>query len=98
MSLERHDLYLACTRPAMRWGVPWEGWALNVFGIGYLGMILGSPLWWLLIAPAHYAMRFATNRNPNFFRELRMWLDARGAVPGGTLWCFGHTGRGGSCA
>ncbi|MCB4824224.1 VirB3 family type IV secretion system protein, partial [Roseicella aerolata] len=42
----RDTLFLAATRPAMRWGVPMEGYYLNLFGTWLLGMVLGSPLWW----------------------------------------------------
>lgn len=95
--LARHTLYLACTRPAMKWGVPYEGWALNFYGVPYIGMALGSPFYWLLGVPIHFAMKYHANKNPNFFREVRMWVTARGAVTGGTLWAMSHRGRGGSC-
>jgi type IV secretion system protein VirB3 len=83
--LTRDTLYLACTRPAMRWGVPVEGYYLNLFGTFVFGMVMGSPLWWGLFVVFHLPMRALADRDPNFFRELRMWLETKGANIGGQL-------------
>lgn len=83
--LTRDTLYLACTRPAMRWGVPMEGWYINLFGTFLIGMVMGSPLYWALFVVVHLPMRGLANVNPNFFRELRLWLETKGRNIGGTL-------------
>lgn len=81
-------LYLACTRPAMRWGVPLEGFAINFGGSWIFGMIAGSPFYWVIGVFIHYCMKPMANKNPNFFRELRMWFDTKGVNAGGTLWAL----------
>ncbi|RAI56051.1 VirB3 family type IV secretion system protein [Roseicella frigidaeris] len=81
----RDTLFLAATRPAMRWGVPMEGYYLNLFGTWLLGMVLGSPLWWATFFVWHLPMVALTNRNPHFFHELRMWYVTRGQTIGGVL-------------
>jgi type IV secretory pathway VirB3-like protein len=78
-------LFLACTRPAMRWGVPAEGFALNLFGTFIFGMVMGSPLWWGMFFIFHMPMRALASVNPNFFHELRMWMATKGANIGGVL-------------
>lgn len=81
-----HDpLFLAVTRPAMKWGVPMEGYFLNLFGTFIFGMVMGSPLWWALFFVVHLPMRALANRDPNFFRELRLWLETKGSNIGGVL-------------
>ena len=81
----RDTLFLAATRPAMRWGVPMEGYYLNLFGTWVLGMVLGSPLWWLTFVVWHLPMVALSNRNPHFFHELRLWYATRGHTVGGVL-------------
>jgi type IV secretion system protein VirB3 len=85
-SIEARDtLFLAATRPAMKWGVPMEGYYINLFGTFVVGMVLGSPLWWGLFVVFHWPMVGLANHNPNFFHELRMWFLTRGQVIGGVL-------------
>lgn len=81
-----HDpLFLAVTRPAMKWGVPMEGYFLNLFGTFIFGMVMGSPLWWGLFFVVHLPMRALANRDPTFFRELRLWLETKGSNIHGAL-------------
>ena len=84
--LARDTLFLACTRPAMRMGLPMEAWYLLVFGTGIGGMYLGHPVYWLLGGIAYLPLRAISNRNPNFFREWRVWMDTKAAVADGVLW------------
>ncbi len=94
VDLESHILYLAPTRPSMKWGVPAEGFVLNIGLLYALVPLLaaGNIYWlvggWLLAVPNHYVMRALANRNPGFFREMRMWARTKAAVMGGTLWCM----------
>jgi type IV secretion system protein VirB3 len=90
--LVRDPLYLACTRPAMKYGVPAEGYALNV-GVTWIGgMVAGSPLYWSLGFVVHFLMRPLANKNPNFFREMRMWFDTKAANAGGSVWALSPHG------
>lgn len=82
----RHILFLACTRPAMKMGLPMEAWYLLLFGTGIGGMYAGHPIYWLVGGVAYLPLRALSNKNPNFFREWRTWLDTKAAVAGGTLW------------
>ena len=79
--LTRDTLFLALTRPAMKWGVPWEGFFVITVGTVFGGMILGSPLYWLAWPAIHLAMRAAVARDHNRFRIWRLWLETKvGAV------------------
>lgn len=88
--LAAHTLYLAPTRPAKRWGVPAEGLFLNTAGNFILVPLLTGTVWlWFVIWPAvHFGMRHLANKNPNFFRELRMWAATKLAIAGSTLYCL----------
>jgi type IV secretion system protein VirB3 len=82
-----HDpLFLACTRPAMCMGLPMEAWYALVFGTGVGGMYLGHPVYWLLGGIAYLPLRVISNKNPNFFRAWRVWLDTKASVARGILW------------
>lgn len=92
--IARDTLYLACTRPAMRRGVPAEGYWANIGCCTFLGMILNTPglteSAFALTVPIHFLLRWQANRNPNFFREWRVWFRTRAASIGGTLWAMPH--------
>jgi type IV secretion system protein VirB3 len=79
-------LYLACTRPALKFGVPFEGFVVNMCGTLIIGMILGSPLYWVIGIAIHFPMRIITDIDHNFFRIWRLWFGTKGAAIGGDLW------------
>lgn len=93
--MERDILFLACTRPAMKWGVPMEGWYANLFGTVFFAMFMGSPVWWLVGPLVHFPMRALANRNPGFFHEWRVWFGTKAANAGASLWTLppGHARR-----
>jgi type IV secretion system protein VirB3 len=79
-------LFLACSRPAMAFGVPFEGFMLNFCGTFLLGLWLGSPLYWLVGIALHFPMRIVTALDHNFFRLGRLWLETKGASVRSDLW------------
>lgn len=70
----------------MKWGVPFEAWAINFFGTFVFGLVMGSPLWWGIFALFHFPLRVVSDKNPNFFRELRMWVETKGSSIGATFY------------
>lgn len=84
-------LFLACTRPAMHWGVPMEGFYFNIFGTALFAFIVGrgNPFYWLIFFVLHLPMVALANKNPNFFHEWIMWLDTKGRMVGGILHAIG---------
>ena len=76
----REILFLALTRPALVWGVPLEGLALNVFGCFTAGLYLQAPtiwrspvMFWAAVIPLHFAMRWATSFDYHWPRTLKLW-------------------------
>lgn len=90
--VNQDTLFLAATRPAMRWGVPMEGFYLNVFGTWLFGMVLGSPFIWLTFFLWHMPMVALSNKNPNFFHELHMWYYTRCQMIGSVVPAFNERG------
>ena len=86
----REILYLALTRPALTWGVPFEALALNVMVTFAAGLELSAPtvwrspvLFWAATVPIHLGLRRLTSWDCHWFRTLRLWGLA--AVAGHTL-------------
>jgi len=86
-------LFLALTRPAMKWGVPAVGCMLNISGSMIVGAWLGVGnglmilMWWsALIVPIHLLMRYAVSRDHNFFRVWLLWLETKGGSVGSDIW------------
>lgn len=69
----------------MKWNVPLEAWAINFFGTFIFGLVMGSPLWWAIFALFHFPLRVVSDKNPNFFRELRLWVETKGSSVGGVF-------------
>ena len=81
-------LYLACTRPAMKRGVPMEGYYMNLFGSFFFGLVMSSPFYWAVGVLFHPLLRALANKNPGFFREWRMWFATKGAINGVCLYAL----------
>jgi type IV secretory pathway VirB3-like protein len=76
----REMLYLALTRPALTWGVPFEALALNITVTFIAGLELSAPtiwrspiMFWAAAAPLHMALRRLTSWDYHWFRTLRLW-------------------------
>lgn len=76
---ERETLFLALTRPALVWGVPFEGLAINVFGCFIAGLYLQAPtiwrspiMFWAAAIPVHFALRLFTSWDCHWPRTLRL--------------------------
>jgi type IV secretion system protein VirB3 len=71
-------LYIAMTRPAMRWGVPLEGVAVNVAFTGIVTCILiHRPPGFLLGLLIHFVLRELTRYDPHFFWRWRLWYETK---------------------
>lgn len=81
MAATRDILYLALTGPALCWGVPVEGFALNLLARFVAGAYLQAPtiwrspfMFWAVALPIHYLMRHFTARDFHCARTLRLWF------------------------
>jgi type IV secretion system protein VirB3 len=83
--LEASTLFLALTRPPMKWGVPFEGFIGNAFGSFAAGAIM-SPPYWLICIPIHLALRFFASQDHNMFRVMRLWMETKGNAVGSDVW------------
>ena len=85
--LTRDTLFLALTRPPMKWGVPYEGFICNVVGSFFVGLWLGSPLYWPVCIIIHLPMRALASADHNFFRVRRLQIQTKGeAMMAADLW------------
>ena len=77
-------LFVACTRPTMKMGVPVEALVINALiqAFAYLWIGHGRIFWMLgslIIFPMlHIPMRILTSIDHNIFREIRLWSETRG--------------------
>lgn len=86
MEIEGDFLFLACTRPAMKFGVPLEGLIANfvMFYCGFMwvahGYVLSiRGLVCILLFPVnHMAMRILISFDHNMFRIMRLWIETKG--------------------
>jgi len=80
-------LFVACTRPAMKWGVPFEGFLLNGLVTTVIVMLfIQSPPGYLLGVLVHLVMRELCRTNPHFFFKWKLWLSTKAKSTSGPLW------------
>ncbi len=80
-------LFVACTRPSMKWGVPYEGFVVNAFVTGFVTtMIIHQPPGFLLGIGIHMGMRELCRVDPHFFHKWKIWLQTKGKSKTQTLW------------
>ena len=76
--VNQHDpLFVAVTRPAMKWGVTLD--AIIVAGalIAVLMIVTKNPLTLLLYVPVHGVMYLMCLRDPRLMRLLLLWLKTK---------------------
>ena len=84
--LEEEPLFLACTRPAMIWGVPMEAVGLNVM-VSCIAFLAAGSMLWLLVAPAlHLVFAAVCKSDPNAFRVIYLWVETKGRARNGGVW------------
>lgn len=67
-------LFVAVTRPAMKWGVTLNGIIVAAGLVAVLMIATKSPLTLLLYLPIHALMYGLCLRDPRIFRLQRLWL------------------------
>jgi type IV secretion system protein VirB3 len=79
-------LFLACTRPAMIFGVPMEGMGV-IMMISAVIFLAADSLLYLLIAPGLWLVcREVCRKDPNAFRVLFLYVETKGRSRNNAIW------------
>lgn len=77
--LAQDPLFLACTRPAMVFGIPVEAMAFIMVACGEAWIVSRRPLTMIVVIGACYlACRALTAIDHNIFRILFLWIKTKG--------------------
>jgi type IV secretion system protein VirB3 len=80
-------LFVALTRPWMKWGVPYDGFLANAMISGFATVfIIGKPPGLLICLAVHYAMRELCRYDPHIFRKLRLFFQTKMRSRTGAVW------------
>lgn len=80
-------LFVACTRPATKWGVPYDGLRVNAAVTLFIAtVIISSPFGLALGVGIHMGMRELCRIDPHFFHKWKIWLETKGKSKTQTLW------------
>ncbi|MCL1079452.1 type IV secretion system protein VirB3 [Parashewanella spongiae] len=76
--MNEHDLlFVAVTRPAMKWGVTLDGIIITGALVAVLMIATKNPLTLLLYLPVHGLMYVFCLRDPRLFRLMLLWLNTK---------------------
>ncbi len=78
----QETLFVALTRPAMKFGVPFEGYIANLFGSIGFAIAMGRFPYMFVGLVIHWVMREMTARDHNIFRVYKLWLATKGRATG----------------
>ena len=70
----------------MRWGVPFESLVANGCLTFFVGLWMGSPVYWLIGIVIHFPMRIIASKDHNFFRVYRLWFQTKGSALKSSVW------------
>lgn len=70
-------LFVAATRPAMKWGVTLDGIIIGGALVGILMIATGNPFTLLLYLPIHGVMYLLCLRDPRTFRLILLWVGTK---------------------
>ena len=80
-------LYVAMTRPTMRWGVVFEGFVANaMITSGITVFIIHSPPGFFIGIAVHFALRELCRVDPHFFGKWRLFLKTKARSRTGVIW------------
>lgn len=79
-------LFIILTRPPMKFGVPFEALVVNGVLTFFVGLWLGSPLYWLVGIIIHFPMRVIASKDHNFFRVGRVWFMTKANSMRSSMW------------
>jgi type IV secretory pathway VirB3-like protein len=85
-AFEKEILFVALTRSAARFGVPYEAFLANFILSFFVGLWGNNPFYWLICIIIHPMMRVIASHDHNFFRLGRLWLMTKGSSVGGDRW------------
>lgn len=84
--LNKHTLFLACTRPAMFLGVPTIAFILNAVITIILFLVAKNFAFLLIGLPIHFLFRFIVKRDVNQFNILYLWVQTKGRARNKPFW------------
>jgi len=78
MARTEDTLFVAMTRPSVKWGVPIEGLLVNgALTAVVTCFIVRAPPGMVLFVPIHFAMRELCRTDPHFFFRWRQWFATK---------------------
>jgi type IV secretion system protein VirB3 len=80
-------LYVAMTRPPMRWGVPVDALLANAAFTTFATMlVIHRPPGFLLGVAVHFLLRELCRIDPHFFGKWRLWCATKARSTTGVIW------------
>ncbi|MGB7816295.1 MAG: type IV secretion system protein VirB3 [Methylotenera sp.] len=79
-------LFVALTRVPMIMGVPYVAFVLELMFASIMNIVVGNPLYALLVLPVHAVFYVISSRDPGIFAEIEVWTKTIGRCLNRGFW------------
>lgn len=86
VKIHKDLLFVALTRVPTIAGVPYMAFVLEMMFASMMIIMLGKPLYLLLVVPVHAIMYLISARDPGIFSEIEIWLKTSGRCLNKSFW------------
>jgi len=85
-SIHKDLLFVALTRVPTIMGIPYMAFVLEMMFASIMIIMIGKPLYLLLVVPVHAVLYLISARDPGIFSEIEIWLKTAGRCLNRGFW------------
>lgn len=86
IEIHSDPLFVGLTRVPVVMGVPYAAFIVEVMVAGLINIIVGNPLYMLLVLPIHAVLYLVSIKDPGVFAEIAVWFKTNGRCLNKGFW------------
>ena len=86
VKIHKDLLFVALTRVPTIMGIPYMAFVLEMMVASIMIIMVGKPLYLLLVVPVHAVLYLISARDPGIFSEIEIWLKTAGRCLNRGFW------------
>lgn len=86
VKIHKDLLFVALTRVPTIVGIPYMAFVLEMMFASLMIIMVGKPLYMLLVVPVHAVLYLISAKDPGIFAEMEIWLKTAGRCLNRGFW------------